>query len=75
MQTFSDLSPSGYNSLTSVVWLEQFLHIVVNPKTPPERTPFLTKNLSIFLVYINSGHLLTNGYGNYFEWEIGRAHV
>ena len=48
MQTFSDLSPPGYNSPTSVVWLEQPLHKVFKPKAPPERTPFLAKNLSIF---------------------------
>ena len=33
---------------TSVVWLEQPLHKVLKPKAPPERTPFLAKNLSIF---------------------------
>ena len=48
MQTFSGLSPSGYNSSTNVVWLEQPLHKVFKPKIPPEKTPFLAKNLSIF---------------------------
>ena len=47
MQTFSDLSPPGYNSPTSVIWLKQLLHKVFKPKTPPERTPFLANNLFI----------------------------
>ena len=47
MQTFSDLSPQGYNSPTSFVWLEWPLHKVFKPKVPPKRSPFLAKNFSI----------------------------
>ena len=42
------------HSPTSVVWLEQPLHKVFKPKTPPERTPFLAKNLSIFFFFFDS---------------------
>ena len=40
------VSPRIYNSPTNVVWLEQFLHKVFKPKTPPEEHIFLARNLS-----------------------------
>jgi len=59
VQTFFDLSLLEYNNPTNVVWVEQPLHKVFNPKAfkpkaLPKRTPFFATNLSIFLVYKNA---------------------
>ena len=51
MQIFFDLFLPRYNSPTNVVWLEQPLYKVFKSKTPPERTHFFAKNLSIFLLF------------------------